>query len=269
MPTVDVPPQISNAYKKSYRKLSRLERRRVDTTIQKFLDHPDLGGLNFEKLSGTDEDVYSIRVTIRIRLIMRWNADGVPVLDYVGQHQQAYRRADQLYMMLADREGIPHADFETYTPMVREPMLSGDVRMDLERQLREAKIDTPNIADLAGMLDGMIEEMTWGGTSGRAGSPESPDGAGGTWINVIPSEQEGPCTDVLLAFCFDADSFRNRLDEIHHHAGVRCPRTKLIILITSKWDPKSWKQHHRNRFADLTGRLIVLMAVEGQLTRVL
>jgi hypothetical protein len=71
----------------------------------------------------------------------------------------------------------------------------------------------------------------------------------------------------LLAFCFDGDSFAKRLREVVYHA-VHCPDTKLVLFVTSKWEPTEWKQNHEQAFADLGAEVVIFLATFGRLTRI-
>jgi len=65
-----------------------------------------------------------------------------------------------------------------------------------------------------------------------------------TNINVIPAEAGVlECKDVLLAFCLGEDNFDERLRQIVYHSRFYCPSTRLVVLITSKWDEDIWVDH--------------------------
>ena len=95
-------------------------------------------------------------------------------------------------------------------------------------------------------------------------------GIGEGWgaINIIPSDLKGPCRDVLVAFCFDGDSFNDRLREVAYHAGIHCPEKKLIVLVTSRWNPREWKKNHEEAFANLIAKLAVFFVGFGKLSRI-
>lgn len=58
----------------------------------------------------------------------------------------------------------------------------------------------------------------------------------GGHINVIPSKHEGDCSDVLITFCYNKDSFEGRIMESLDHAAKFCPRTcRNIYFISTQW----------------------------------
>ena len=88
-------------------------------------------------------------------------------------------------------------------------------------------------------------------------------------INVIPSEPGHECRQVLVAFCFDRDNLGDRLREIVYHAGIHCrEQTKLVMIVTSQWDPTEWKKKHEKAFADLDARVAIFLAAFGKLVRI-
>ena len=89
---------------------------------------------------------------------------------------------------------------------------------------------------------------------------------GGT-VNVIPGEREGECREVLLGFCFDRDKFRDRLREIAYHAGIHCRETKLVVIVTSQWDPTEWK-NHEEAFAGLNAKVVIFLSAFERLRRI-
>jgi len=108
---------------------------------------------------------------------------------------------------------------------------------DLRSVLEEAKVSevpNENICSIADLIVSTVAD----GTKGHA-RPLPQQGVEYT-INVIPSEVTDGCRDMLVAFCFDADSFNERLREVAYHAGIHCPHTKLVILVTSQWKPIDW-----------------------------
>jgi hypothetical protein len=70
----------------------------------------------------------------------------------------------------------------------------------------------------------------------------------GTPINVIPPLGEsGPCTEILLVFIGEADSFELRLLETIEHCGVLCHgKTKYVIFYALKWNDAIWKRHEQS-----------------------
>ena len=84
---------------------------------------------------------------------------------------------------------------------------------------------------------------------------------------MIPSEHEGECREVLLGLCFDQDNFDGRLREIAYHAGIHCEKTKLVVFVTSQWDPKKWKKHEK-AFADLSAKVVIFLTAFRKIVRI-
>lgn len=123
-----------------------------------------------------------------------------------------------------------------------------------------------NVGNLITPLLQVIPSVLRHGTSGKAkafGSGVSSP------INMIPSDgSSGGCTPVLVAFCFDNDSFDARMREVAYHAGILCPDTEAVVLVTSKWDSKLWKRNHAGAFGSLKAKVLVYLAEFGKLTLV-
>jgi hypothetical protein len=124
--------------------------------------------------------------------------------------------------------------------------------------------------DAMGSAEHLIRVVLEGGTEGRAETRVRELGQAlpsGRLLNLIPSDHMGPCTDVLIAFCFDTDNLERRLNEAIKHAGIHCPGTRAVLFVTSKWDPKVWSDLERDVVA-LRGSFSVLMrGPSGQLAR--
>lgn len=73
---------------------------------------------------------------------------------------------------------------------------------------------------------------------------------------------------MLLGLCFDQDNLDDRLRDIAYHAGIHCGETKLVVIVTSQWDPKKWKKHEK-AFADLNAKVVIFVAAFGKLARML
>src|SRR5262249_50863322 len=120
---------------------------------------------------------------------------------------------------------------------------------------------------VAGLLRDTISGTAGEGTEGKA-RVHNPQGISGP-INVIPSEHKGACRQVLLGFCFDQDNLDDRLREIVYHAGIHCQEeTKLVVIVTSQWDPKKWKKHEK-AFSDLNAKVVIFLALFRKLVRIL
>lgn len=125
--------------------------------------------------------------------------------------------------------------------------------------------------DAMGAADWLVRELLQDGTDGRAETRvRELDQQGclvGGIVNLIPSDHLGPCTDVLVALCFDADSLERRLNEAIKHAGIHCPETRAVIFITSKWDPKVWADLERDVVALRAMFVVMMRGPSGQLAR--
>jgi hypothetical protein len=138
-----------------------------------------------------------------------------------------------------------------------------------EQQITTTLRDTDIHPDAAqGILSDVVNTLR-GGTSGKA--PVSAEGAGqyySGWHNRIPADEYGPCTSTLVAYCFDGDSFKERLNDVVKHMAV-CPGTQHIVIITSQWNPKEWKKNHERYFQQISARVNILFSAFNQLTRIL
>ena len=135
---------------------------------------------------------------------------------------------------------------------------------ELEELVRQAEI-SDNAPDIAGLMRHVISATVSEGTAGKArvrGRQTST-----VLINVIPSEHEGECRHVLLGLCFDQDNLDDRLREIAYHSGIHCEETKLVVFVTSQWDPKKWKKHEK-AFAGLNAKVVIFLASFGKLVRI-
>ena len=255
----------SNGFDKAYREFSPLLQRRVSKTVEKLAENPDLPGLNIEPVRSANLNVRSCRVTKQVRMIFRIEEGGAIELPHVDKHEEAYRKAETYWLGVLSRPGRFHEEkFSMFQPLLE---FDPAIREGILRQLHEAGVQGGLAADLAGATEGLISETLADGTEGRAKLPADRGPAG--FLNVIPSDVTGPCTDLLIAFCFDGDDFGNRLRETAYHAGIHCPDTRLIVFVTSKWDPRTWKRDHERAFADLDARLVVLFAGLGRLSRLM
>jgi hypothetical protein len=138
-------------------------------------------------------------------------------------------------------------DLKGIDELVREAQLSGEVQ------------------NIAGLLRRLISATVGEDTAGKAqvrGTQE----VGGP-INIIPAEGEGECQQVLLAFCLDGDKFGDRLREIAYHAGIHCPETKLVVIVTSQWNPTEWKKNHDEAFTDIKAKVVIFLTAFRNLVR--
>jgi mRNA-degrading endonuclease RelE of RelBE toxin-antitoxin system len=256
--------EASTAFRKAYDKLQPVLRERVDRTVEKLLAGPTLPGLSVEKVQGASDYVRSCRVTRGIRLIYEI-VDSTIRLLYVGDHDVAYRKAVFYFIVphLLEQE-VPAEDLGRFTMFRPERIHTEEMYEELTTMVHEIDV-SPNVVRV---IVELIEQVVADGMDGRARPVFPVQAQAGGAINVIPSELEGPCRAVLVAFCFDGDSFNERLREVAYHAGIHCPETKLIVLVTSRWNPREWKRNHEEAFANLRAKLAVFFVGFGKLSRI-
>jgi hypothetical protein len=136
---------------------------------------------------------------------------------------------------------------------------------EIEQLVRDAQV-SGNPQDIAGLLRHLISATVGEDTGGKAPVRGSQD-IGGP-INVIPGEREGECREILLGFCFDRDKLGERLREIAYHAGIHCPQTRVVVIVTSQWDPTEWKKNHEEAFGDLKAKVVIFLAAFEKLVRI-
>jgi mRNA-degrading endonuclease RelE of RelBE toxin-antitoxin system len=255
----------STRFDRDYKKLDPLLRHRVNKTIEILDEDPKRPGLRIERVKGANE-AWSCRVTKSVKIIYRLLDSNRIQLLRVGPHDAAYR-AGVLYWLAAPgvEEEIPASElatFQMFTPSTNG--IEEDLN-EIEQLVRGAEV-SGNAQDIAGLLRHLISATAGECTEGKARVRGSQDISGP--INVIPSEHEGECQEVLLGLCFDQDNFDDRLREIAYHAGIHCQEeTKLVVIMTSQWDPKKWKKHEK-AFADLNAKLVIFLAAFGKLRRI-
>jgi len=260
MRVLDVWP--TDAFNRQFERLPQELRRRVRATVQKLKLSPSLPGLNVERVRGAAGKVSTCRVSDGVRLLFE-PADGGIHLLAVGGYD-AVREALSYYL-------IQMPENEEACTMVR-PDRGELVDDEVPWSLIDGgyfsllgilhELDVPEDDRIA--VEKLIRVSLEDGTDGRATPP--PYGLSGP-LNVIPGSSAAECTPVLVAFCFDADRFSERLHEISDHAGIHCPQTRVIVLVTSQWDMKKWKRNHQVIFSKLAATLIVFFAGAGPLTR--
>jgi len=127
--------------------------------------------------------------------------------------------------------------------------------------------DVPNelLTEMNRVLGRVIEEGTSGRASAALKRTRSP---GPTSINIIPSDETSACSPLLLTLCFDNDDLGERVNDAVKHAGIHCPQTRAVVLVTSKWDPKKWSQLERDVMALASAFFVYLIGPEGAVARV-
>jgi addiction module RelE/StbE family toxin len=257
----------SNRFARDYRKLDRLLQHRVNRAINTLVEEPTRPGLRTERLKGMNE-AWSCRVTKSVRIIYRLLDSNRIQLLMVGPHDAVYRAAADYFFLIVGNveEKIPASELETFQMFTPYMNGSEEVFNEIAQLVGEAEV-SGNAHDIAGLLQCLISAAVGDGTAGKAHVHSQQDVSGP--INVIPSEHEGACRQVLLGLCFDQDNLDERLREIVYHAGIHCQKeTKLIVIVTSQWDPKKWKKHEK-AFADLNAKVTIFLASFGKLARIL
>lgn len=257
------------SFDRSFKKLPPLLQQRVRLALRKLQKSPELPGLHVEPISGADRDLWSCRVNKRVRIIFSRADDGEIVLEFVGDHQSAYRAATWSdFVSLWDRKKLSRVE-EDEIIFDHGPALGQTLSEELESTFEDA--DLVNPPDTVGVLSGLIDHLLSEGTDGRAstGAKRLQSGAnvgkGGGLINIIPGDERDRCRETVLALCFDADSFDNRLHETMKHVEYECPDTKVVVFITSKWEPKTWKEKWDVVFENLSAKVVLLLAGPGGL----
>lgn len=117
-----------------------------------------------------------------------------------------------------------------------------------------------------------IHNNTWGnppsgvGTSRGQYRGDIPSHHFGLY-NRIPSEPNGKCCDLLLAYCFDADNFKRRLDEVTRHVAI-CPQTKCVLIFTTQWNAKEWKKNYESCFRSIHALVRIFFVAYGRTHRI-
>jgi hypothetical protein len=135
--------------------------------------------------------------------------------------------------------------------------------------LRPLNINPDAIGTAQSFLDDLLEAGTEGKAEKRVRSQTSHWRDFGSLFNLIPSDFEGPCADLLVALCFDADKLEDRLNDAIKHAGIHCPKTRAVVFITSKWDPKVWTKLEHDVTALHASFHIMVRGPAGELARLL
>jgi hypothetical protein len=259
-----VPIERSDSFKRQYDKLDGVLRERVEKTIRKITENPNLPGLNLERVQGASRNVRSVRVNRKYRIILeRLDSAGLRLLT-IANHEPAYREGVQYWLSFDSKDQIRPDEFERLNMF--EPYKSPyNIHDQLPQIIRDSNLSR-EYEQVGSYVARLIAQTVEGGTDGKA-RIELAQHQGGR-INVIPSDVEGVCHEVLVAFCFDGDSFNDRLREIAYHAGIDCPDTKLVVLVTSQWINKDWKKNHEKAFANLNAKVVIYFAGLGAMTRI-
>jgi hypothetical protein len=247
----------SAGFTKTYDKLPLHLQKRVVRTIDKLRSAPALRGLHVEPVKAASPYIRSCRVDAGVRLIFQLiPPDGIELL-YVGSHQDAYRFAE--HRLATWTSGVLPSSPQDTTSPVEFIMWTERCESRIHEALQGLDGEgLPSFVEFQEPLTDIIMNGVEFGTEGTA--PQFiPDAYTGADIaNVIPSTGSGECRPILLVFCFDDDSFDDRLREAAYHASIFCPETRLVILITSHWDAKTWKTKHQAAFEKMNAQSAML-----------
>jgi hypothetical protein len=259
-----VPIERSDCFKRQYDELDGVLRERVEKTIQKLIENPNLPGLKLERVQGASRNVRSVRVNRKYRIILEClDSAGMRLLT-VANHEPAYREGVLHFLSFDGKDHIRPDEFERLN-MFEPHIRPYNIDDQLPQIIRDSNLSR-EYDQIGSYVSRLIAQTVEGGTDGKARIESSQHRAGP--INVIPSDVEGVCHELLVAFCFDGDSFNDRLRDIAYHAGIHCPDTKLVILVTSQWINKDWKKNHEKAFADLNAKVVIYFAGLGAMTRI-
>jgi hypothetical protein len=224
-------------------------------------------GLHVERLRNARPSIRSAKVTAGDRLIFEIAAPDKLLVLAVGTHQEIDRLIDRTSVLRAISEPgdeIRPDDFGEFTVFHRQGVNMAALLNEVGGLLKE--VDAHECLDA---VQSVIARVTAGDTTGKAATPRISTG-GGAPINVIPSDRGASavaCTPILLAFCFDGDSFDTRLHEIERHVTLDCRDTRLVILVTTQWQPKVWKKKYEDAFSRIDPLVAVFFSGFGILTR--
>ena len=96
------------------------------------------------------------------------------------------------------------------------------------------------------MIPRIIKEAIGKKDSMSGKAPNLDKFGNGSYINLIPSNTTGACTEDLLVLCFDGDKLSSRLTEMIFHAGIYClGKNKNVFFATSQWGDKLIRPYKR------------------------
>ena len=251
-------------FQRQFRAFNRPLKSRISYAIDKLTSRP-WTGLMVKKVG----DRWSCRATLSIRILFQWlpKSNRITLLT-VRQRENFYRGIQYLSVDLLT--GIEYEEDDDIVTM--EETMSFNLRESVDSAAVRGMVDSineiePEVSNITPQLVEILPHVLAGGTEGKAKPLDGPGAPDATDINVIPSDSEGPCRHLLLAFCFDNDNFDDRMRETAYHAGIHCPDTKAVAIVTSQWDPKKWSKHV-DAFERLNATVFVYLAGFGGLTRI-
>ena len=250
-------------FKRELRDFDKPLRSRILNAINKLRSRPWHNALRVKKV----EAYWSCRVALSIRMIFEWvpKSEQLTLLS-VGHRENFYRGFRYLSVNLFT--GMESEEEFDDISILEKMMFTDHEYSDsavIEGIVGAIVSAHPELHNTSHSLFELIPAYLRGGTEGKA---KPTDGQGmASYINVIPSDSEGPCQDILVAFCFDNDNFDDRMRETAYHAGIHCPDTKAVVIVTSQWDPKKWSKHV-DAFERLNATVFVYLAGFGGLTRI-
>ncbi len=77
---------------------------------------------------------------------------------------------------------------------------------------------------------------------------------------MIPGYPGTGCRPVLVGLCYDQDDFNARMRQIIAHAGITChDKTKLVLIFTTQWNAKVWRDVYQDLFMEAPALVAVFM----------
>lgn len=259
----------SDTFRKWFERLPPGRQYQIGGTIEKLGHDPPPPGLHTGKLRRARASIRSARINSGDRLVYEVVSPDKLWLLAGGTHQQIERLIDGTSVFRAitvPGDELHPSAFGELTVFEPRNYIGGPFSDELGALLSHV-----GAFDCLGTALNIIEQMVSGDTSGKARPPHLADGVGAA-VNVIPAEsstQTGGCTPALLAFCFDGDSFDARMLEIERHVTLYCRDAKLVLLVTTQWQPKIWRKKYENAFTRLDPLVAIFFYGLGGLTRLL
>jgi len=116
-------------------------------------------------------------------------------------------------------------------------MLTDDFIKRLQEQLENTEMSSNILGTVVSILDDFFNGVE--DPDGRLTRRESEVASFGN-INLIPSEHQTDCHELLITLCTDRDDFYLRMLETINHC-INCrDRTRMIIIATHYWNENDY-----------------------------
>jgi mRNA-degrading endonuclease YafQ of YafQ-DinJ toxin-antitoxin module len=254
----------SDTFRKRFERMHYSMQARVERTIAKLSMDPVPPGLHVERVRSARQSIRSCKVDDAVRMIFEIIPNSQELrLIYVGEHGDAYRYASTQRILTIAADHFILEEPGEYTMFTPKAQRYESYLEDLRRFVIGADISAAFADAIEFIIHGSYNNGT---TDGRAASASLP--GSGPPINVIPADQLGNCCDVLVALCFDGDSFDQKLHEILTHVGFKCADTRSVIFFTSQWNPKIWKRKYQDAFQRMNPAVAIYLIGQGPPVRI-